>query len=49
VKILLDIKDEKTPFMIEVLKNFKEVKVKHISDYKGRLKSIPAKGLLDEL
>jgi len=26
VKILLDIKDEKNPFMIEVLKNFKDVK-----------------------
>ncbi|MBV8388580.1 MAG: hypothetical protein JO080_02145 [Mucilaginibacter sp.] len=36
-KILLDIKDENASFMIEVLKNFKDVKIKLISDYKANI------------
>lgn len=35
MKVLLDIKDEKASFMMEVLKNFKDVKAKPISNYKA--------------
>lgn len=35
MKVLLDIKDEKASFMMEVLKNFKDVKAKPISSYKA--------------
>jgi hypothetical protein len=35
MKVILDIKDEKAPFMMEVLKNFKDVKAKPITDYKA--------------
>ena len=35
MKILLDIKDEKASFMMEVLKNFKDVKIKPITGYKA--------------
>ena len=32
MKVLLDIKDEKAPFFMEVLKNFKFVKVEPLTD-----------------
>jgi hypothetical protein len=35
MKILLDIKDEKASFIMEVLKNFKDVKAKPITNYKA--------------
>lgn len=35
MKVLLDIKDDKASFMMEVLKNFKDVKAKPISGYKA--------------
>ncbi len=35
MKLLLEIKDEKASFIIEVLKNFKDVKVKPLSSYKA--------------
>jgi len=35
MKVILDIKDEKASFMIEVLKNFKDVKTTPISSYKA--------------
>jgi hypothetical protein len=37
MKVLLDIKDEKASFMMEVLKNFKDVKAKQISDYRANV------------
>lgn len=35
MKVLLDIKDEKASFIMEVLKNFKDVKVKLLKDSKA--------------
>ena len=35
MKVLLDIKDEKASFILEVLKNFKDVKAKPLSDFKA--------------
>ena len=35
MKIILDIKDEKASFMMELLRNFKDVKAKPISGYKA--------------
>ena len=35
MKVLLDIKDEKASFIMEVLKNFKEVKTTPLSNYKA--------------
>jgi len=35
MKLILEIKDEKAPFMLEVLKNFKDVKATPISGYKA--------------
>jgi hypothetical protein len=35
MKILLDIKDDKASFMMEVLKNFKDVKAKPLTSYKA--------------
>ncbi|KAA8483093.1 hypothetical protein BDE36_3790 [Arcticibacter tournemirensis] len=35
MKLLLEIKDEKASFIIEVLKNFKDVKVQPLSSYKA--------------
>jgi hypothetical protein len=35
MKIILDVKDEKASFMMEVLKNFKDVKVKPLTSYKA--------------
>lgn len=34
MKLMLDIEDDKAPFIIEVLKNFKFVKTKPLSTYK---------------
>jgi hypothetical protein len=68
MKVLLDIKDNKVAFIMELLNNFKFVKAEPITPYKaevlqgikqaveemqlikeGKLKSTPAKDLLDEL
>jgi hypothetical protein len=35
MKVILDIKDDKASFMMEVLKNFKDVKAKPITSYKA--------------
>jgi hypothetical protein len=35
MKVLLDIKDEKAHFILDVLKNFKDVKVKPLTNYKA--------------
>jgi DNA-binding protein len=35
MKIILDVKDEKASFMMEVLKNFKDVKAKPLTNYKA--------------
>lgn len=37
MKVLLDIKDEKAPFIMEVLKNFKGVKTTPITNYKANV------------
>ena len=37
MKLLLDIKDEKASFIMEVLKNFKDVKIKPLTSYKGNI------------
>ncbi|HEX3383870.1 MAG TPA: hypothetical protein VHS53_01715 [Mucilaginibacter sp.] len=37
MKIILDIKDEKASFMMEVLRNFKDVKATPISSYKAEV------------
>lgn len=37
MKVLLDIKDKKAPFVLEVLKNFPFVKTEKISDEKALL------------
>jgi hypothetical protein len=37
VKLILDIKDDKASFIIEALKNFKDVKVKPLPTYKACL------------
>lgn len=34
MKLMLDIQDDKAPFIIEVLKNFKYVKAKQLTAYK---------------
>lgn len=35
MKLLLEVKDEKAPFVLEVLKNFKFVKTKELTPYKA--------------
>ncbi|MES2428435.1 MAG: hypothetical protein V4560_15755 [Bacteroidota bacterium] len=35
MKVILDIKDDRAPFIMEVLKNLKDVKTKPITDYKA--------------
>jgi len=35
MKVILDIKDEKAPFIMEVLKNFRDVKAKPLTSYKA--------------
>ncbi|SHN35472.1 hypothetical protein [Mucilaginibacter sp. OK098] len=35
MKIILEIKDEKAPFILEVLRNFKDVKATPLSNYKA--------------
>ncbi len=35
MKVLLEIKDEKASFIMEVLKNFKDIKIKPLTDYKA--------------
>lgn len=37
MKVLLDIEDEKVPFMMEVLKNFKFVKAEPLTPYKAEV------------
>ena len=37
MKLLLEIKDEKAPFVLEVLKNFKFVKTKELTSYKAEV------------
>ena len=37
MKILLDVKDSKADFFIELLKNFSFVKAKPLSDYKAKV------------
>lgn len=37
MKVLLDIKDEKVPFVMEVLKNFKFVKAELVAEEKTQL------------
>jgi hypothetical protein len=37
MKIILDVKDEKASFMMEVLKNFKDVKAKPLTSYKANV------------
>lgn len=37
MKIILDIKDSKAPFILELLKNFKFVKAKPLSPYKEKV------------
>jgi hypothetical protein len=37
MKVLLEIKDEKASFVLEVLKNFSFVKAKPLSEHKARL------------
>jgi len=35
MKVLLDVKDEKAPFIMEVLKNFKGVRATPLTNYKA--------------
>ncbi len=37
MKILLDVKDDKASFMLEILKNFKDVKRKPLTNYKANV------------
>ncbi|MGF7078638.1 hypothetical protein [Mucilaginibacter sp. UYCu711] len=37
MKVLLNIKDEKADFILEVLENFKDVKVTHLSTQKANI------------
>lgn len=37
MKILLDVKDDKASFMMEVLKNFKDVKARPLTSYKAEV------------
>jgi len=37
MKILLEVKDDKALFMMEVLKNFKDVKAKPLTSYKAEI------------
>ena len=37
MKILLDVKDDKASFMLEILKNFKDVKPKPLTNYKANV------------
>lgn len=37
MKVLLDIQDEKAPFIMEMLKNFKYVKAKTLTSYKAEV------------
>jgi hypothetical protein len=37
MKILLEVKDDKASFMMEVLKNFKDVKAKPLTSYKAEV------------
>jgi hypothetical protein len=46
MKITLDIKDSKAPFIMELLKNFKFVKAKPLSPYKEKVFSDLREGIL---
>jgi hypothetical protein len=37
MKLLLDIQDDKAPFIVEMLKNFKYVKAKPLTAYKSEI------------
>ena len=37
MKLLLEVKDEKAPFVLEVLKNFKFVKIKALTPYRAEV------------
>ena len=37
MKVLLEIKDDKAPFILEMLKNFKYVKTKPLTNYKAEV------------
>ncbi len=37
MKVLLDIKDDKAPFILELLKHFKYVKAKPLTPYKAEI------------
>ncbi|MBC7399928.1 MAG: hypothetical protein H7289_08280 [Mucilaginibacter sp.] len=37
MKVILDIKDDKAPFIMEVLKNLKDVKTKPLTSYKAEV------------
>ena len=37
MKVLLDIKDDKAPFIMELLQNFSFVKVKTLTQYKAKV------------
>lgn len=37
MKLILDIKDDKVPFFLEMLKNFKFVKTEQLSGYKAEV------------
>lgn len=37
MKILLEVKDDKASFMMEVLKNFKDVKARPLTSYKAEV------------
>lgn len=37
MKLLLEVKDDKVPFIVEMLKNFKYVKTKPLTSYKAEV------------
>lgn len=37
MKVILDIKDDRAPFIMEVLKNLKDVKTKPLTSYKAEV------------
>jgi len=37
MKVILEINDEKAPFILEVLKNFKDIKAKPLTSYKANV------------
>jgi len=37
MKVILDINDDKAPFILEVLKNFKDIKTKPLTNYKANV------------